>query len=213
MVAPRFITFEGLDGSGKSTQIERLGAALRASGEAVVATRQPGGTELGERIRGLVLGAAAAPPAELALMLAARAQAVRERIRPALDQGQWVLCDRFHDATEAYQGGGRGLDRGAIRELHRLLCDDLQPRLTLLLDLDPAASLARARNLPGASHFEREELAFFDRVAAAYREIAAREPARCAVIPAQGPPDAVAGRILGAVQARCGWRPASRHVG
>lgn len=205
MVAPRFITFEGLDGSGKSTQIERLAQALRASGARVLLTRQPGGTELGEKIRALVLAAPAAPEAELALMVAARAQAVRECILPALEAGNWLLCDRFHDATEAYQGGGRGLDRAAIRELHRLLCADLQPQLTLFLDLDPAASLARARNLPGASHFEREELAFFGRVAAAYREIAAREPARFCIIPAQGSPDAVAALVAAAVAEHCSW--------
>ncbi|HWG38271.1 MAG TPA: dTMP kinase [Terriglobales bacterium] len=206
MVAPRFITFEGLDGSGKSTQIEHLAEALRASGERVLLTRQPGGTDLGEKIRALVLAAPAAPEAELALMVAARAQAVRECILPALEAGNWLLCDRFHDATEAYQGGGRGLDRAAIRELHRLLCADLQPQLTLFLDLDPAASLARARNLPGASHFEREELVFFGRVAAAYREIAAREPARFCIIPAQGSSDAVAALVAAAVANHCSWR-------
>ena len=191
----RFITFEGLDGSGKSTQMERLAAALRRSGRDVVTTREPGGTPVGEKIRSVELGQGPAPLAELALMAASRAQSVAEVIRPALDAGRWVLCDRFHDATEAYQGGGRGLDRTAIRDLHRLLCADLQPDLTLIFDLDPAVSLERARKLPAAGRFEAESMAFFARVARTYREIAAREPQRCRLIAAEGSMDEVAARV------------------
>lgn len=191
----RFITFEGLDGSGKSTQMERLAAALRRSGRDVVTTREPGGTPVGEKIRSVVLGQGPAPLAELALMAASRAQSVAEVIRPALDAGRWVLCDRFHDATEAYQGGGRGLDRTAIRDLHRLLCADLQPDLTLIFDLNPVVSLERARKLPAAGRFEAESMAFFGRVARTYREIAAREPQRCCLISAEGSVDEVAARV------------------
>ncbi|MGH9413159.1 MAG: dTMP kinase [Terriglobales bacterium] len=199
MTPPAFITFEGLDGCGKSTQIERLAAHLRAHGERVVVTREPGGTKLGERIRALVLGEHPAPGAELALMCASRAQSVEEIIRPALTEGAWVLGDRFHDATEAYQGGGRGFEREAIAALHRILCGDLQPNLTLILDLDPQVALARARGLAAASRFEAESELFFGRVAAAYRGLAAREPQRCRLISASGSIDQVAQRVLEAV--------------
>lgn len=209
MVPPAFITLEGLDGSGKSTQAGLLAAWLQQQGQAVVLTREPGGTPLGERIRALVLAdhPGAAAETELALMGASRAQSVRELIRPALARGAWVVCDRFHDATEAYQGGGRGLDKEAIRGLHQALCGGLQPDLTLVLDLDPAASLARARRLASASRFEGEGDAFFQRVAEVYRDIARREPQRCLLLPAAGTPEDVAARVRTAVQQRLGWRP------
>lgn len=195
MRPPAFITFEGLDGSGKSTQIARLAAHLRSRGAQVTATREPGGTPLGEQVRKVVLEGTPAPPAELALMCASRAQSVAEIIRPALAQGAYVLCDRFHDATEAYQGGGRGFDRDVIAALHRMLCGDLQPDLTFILDLDPELALARARRLPAASRFESENALFFQRVAATYRAIAAREPRRCRLIPAAGSIAEVEARI------------------
>ncbi|HUX67037.1 MAG TPA: dTMP kinase [Terriglobales bacterium] len=206
MVTPAFISFEGLDGCGKTTQAELLAAHLRQAGERVLLTREPGGTPLGERIRALVLGEGErpAPEAELALMCASRAQSVRELIRPALAGGAWVLCDRFHDATEAYQGGGRGMDGDVIRALHRLLCGDLQPALTLILELEPRASLARARRLPTAGRFERESDAFFERVAAAYHRIAQREPQRCLLLPASGTPAEVAQRVRDALALRLG---------
>jgi len=206
MVPPAFITFEGLDGSGKSTQAELLAEHLRQRGEEVVLTREPGGTALGERIRALVLGAGErpGPETELALMCASRAQSVRELIRPALERGAWVICDRFHDATEAYQGGGRGMDAEVIRSLHRLLCGDLQPDLTLVLDLEPQASLARARRLPTAGRFERESDEFFQRVARAYQLIAQREPQRCRLLAASGTPAAVAQRVRDALALRLG---------
>ncbi|MGH9394734.1 MAG: dTMP kinase [Terriglobales bacterium] len=210
MVAPAFLTFEGLDGSGKSTQLALLAEALRARGDRVVATRQPGGTALGERIRELVMASAPSPETELALMCASRAQCVGEVIEPGLQAGAWVLCDRFHDATEAYQGGGRGMDRAAIRELHRLLCGDLQPRLTLILDLAPETSLARARALPSASRFESETADFFERVAAAYRDIAAREPQRCRLVAADGTPAQVAARVQAALRERLAWEAMPR---
>lgn len=195
----RFITFEGLDGCGKSTQLDRLAQRWRSRGLPLLTTREPGGTSLGERVRALVLREAEvtpAPGAELALMCASRAQSVVEVIRPALERGEWVLCDRFHDATEAYQGGGRGFDRDAIRALHRWLCQDLQPDVTVIFDLAPEVSLARARRRRGAeARFEAEEMAFFERVAAAYREIAAREPGRCRLIDASGTIATVADRV------------------
>lgn len=202
MIPPAFISLEGVDGSGKSTQLALLAEYLRQQGHEVVTLREPGGTALGERIRGLVLDSRPAPETELALMCASRAQSVREIIAPALEHGAWVLADRFHDATEAYQGGGRGLDRTAITSLHRLLCAGLLPDLTLILDLDPAASLERARHRAVASRFESEDEGFFTRVAAVYRDIARREPERCRLLSALGSQEAVAARIRAAVDER-----------
>ena len=144
----RFITFEGLDGCGKSTQLEKLARVLRAQGLSVVVTREPGGTATGEKIRRLLLDTATAglsPMAELALMFASRAQHIAEVIQPALAEGKIVLCDRFTDSTEAYQGGGRKLGSEPVLALHRILCHGLQPDLTILMDSDVAASVERAR--------------------------------------------------------------------
>jgi len=143
-----FITFEGLDGCGKSTQIEKLAGVLRKQGLSVVVTREPGGTATGEKIRRLLLDTATAslsPLAELAMMFASRAQHLAEVIQPALAEGSIVLCDRFTDSTEAYQGGGRKLGSQPVLVLHRVLCGDLQPELTILMDSDVAASVGRAR--------------------------------------------------------------------
>jgi dTMP kinase len=194
----RFVTFEGLDGCGKSTQAERLAVALRAQGLSVVVTREPGGTDTGEKIRHLLLDTATAglsAQAELALMFASRAQHIKEVIQPALAEGRVVLCDRFTDSTEAYQGGGRKLGSEPVLEMHRLLCEDLQPELTILMDSDVAASVERARrrNKTHASRtksdenrFEQESRAFFGRVRTAYLAIAAREPERVVVVDARG---------------------------
>src|SRR5271166_2745742 len=144
----KFITFEGLDGTGKSTQLRKLAVALRAGGHKVVETREPGGTATGEKIRRVLLDSATeglSPLAEMALMFASRAQHIAEVIQPALNHGQIVLCDRFTDSTEAYQGSGRKLGSQAVLELHRVLCGNLQPDLTVLLDSDPAMSVGRAR--------------------------------------------------------------------
>ncbi len=185
-----FITFEGLDGSGKTTQIKHLAAWLEGRGHPVVVTRQPGGTAAGDRMRTILLdaqGAPLAPMAEMALMFADRAQAIAEVIRPALEAGKIVLCDRFTDSTEAYQGGGRGLESATVLELHRLICADMQPDLTLLLMPNFEASLARARRRntraqertgKNEGRFEAEQDAFYRRVWEKYREIAAREPQR-----------------------------------
>jgi dTMP kinase len=189
-----FLTFEGLDGSGKTTQIRRLSAWLAAKGYPQTNTRQPGGTATGDRIRALLLDSKLAqlsPLTELAMMFADRAQSIQEVIAPALAQGHIVVCDRFTDSTEAYQGGGRQLGSEIVLDLHRLICGNLQPDLTILLLPSLAASLGRARRrntriLDSSGHdedrFEREEDPFFERVYAKYLEIAAREPVRVVII-------------------------------
>lgn len=197
-----FVTFEGLDGCGKSTQMEKLANSLRAQGVSVVVTREPGGTATGEKIRGVLLDTATtglSPLAELALMFASRAQHIAEVIQPALANGSVVLCDRFTDSTEAYQGGGRQLGSQPVLELHRILCGDLQPDLTILMDSDVGASVERARRRNKAdaaknsrgtadeNRFEQESRAFFERVHHAYLAIAARESQRIAVVDARGP--------------------------
>jgi dTMP kinase len=214
----KFITFEGLDGTGKSTQMRKLAAALRAAGHKVVETREPGGTATGEKIRRVLLDSATeglSPLAEMALMFASRAQHIAEVIQPALDHGQIVLCDRFTDSTEAYQGSGRKLGSEAVLELHRVLCGDLQPDLTILLDSDPAMSVGRARRRnQRASHgasknagkhhadenrFEQQTRAFFARVHEGYLAIAAREPQRVVAVDASGAPAQTHRRILDVV--------------
>jgi len=189
-----FVTFEGLDGSGKTTQIRRLAAWLASRGIETVVTRQPGGTPTGDKIRALLLdskSAGLAPRTELAMMFADRAQAIQEVIGPALAEGKFVLCDRFTDSTEAYQGGGRELGSEPVLALHRIICGGLQPDLTILLLPDLAASLARARHRnsrevaksgPDEGRFEAEQDSFFGRVYEKFKEIAAREPLRVVAI-------------------------------
>jgi len=207
-VPGKFITFEGLDGCGKSTQMERLAIALRQQDIAVTVTREPGGTAAGEKIRQLLLDtrtSGLSPMAELALMFAARAQHAEEVILPALAAGQIVLCDRFTDSSEAYQGGGRKLGSKPVHDLHRALVGDLQPDLTILMDSDVAASVDRARrrnrahnknNSSDENRFERENRAFFARVRTAYLEIAKREPGRVMVVDARGTPDQTNAKII-----------------
>ncbi|MGB8262079.1 MAG: dTMP kinase [Terracidiphilus sp.] len=209
-----FLTLEGLDGSGKTTQLNRLAAWLRKRGHAPLLTRQPGGTVTGDRIRALVLdsrSARLAPMAEMALMFADRAQAIAEVIQPALAEGRIVLCDRFTDSTEAYQGGGRELGSELVLALHRLVCGNLQPDLTLLLlpSLDVSLTRARRRNeriaaLTGQDEdrFEQEQDAFYGRVWRKYREIAAREPERVALIEGDLSIDEVHEQICEAVAER-----------
>jgi len=209
-----FITLEGLDGSGKTTQIKRLAAWMEKRGLAVITLRQPGGTATGDRIREVLLDArsrALAPMAEMALMFADRAQAIAEVIQPALAAGKMVLCDRFTDSTEAYQGGGRELGSEAVLALHRLICGGLQPDLTLLLLPGFAASLARARRRndrleeqtgKNEGRFEAEQDGFFLRVWQKYREIAAREPERVVLIEGDLAIDEVHEQIVEAVSER-----------
>jgi dTMP kinase len=202
----KFITFEGLDGSGKSTHVEKLAGVLRLRGLDVVTTREPGGTAIGERIRGLLLDSRTrglANHTEMALMVASRAQLVGEIILPEIRAGRWVLCDRFVDSTEAYQGAGRQLGAEPVRQLHRLLCRDLWPDLTILLDTDFIASVQRARlrnRFGGSGHdenrFERESQEFFSRVHQAFLEIARREPRRVVVIDARPPIEVVHEEIV-----------------
>jgi dTMP kinase len=217
----KFITFEGLDGTGKSTQLRKLAAALHAAGHVVVETREPGGTATGEKIRGVLLDSKTeglSPMAEMALMFAARTQHIVEVIRPALERGEIVLCDRFTDSTEAYQGYGRRLGSEAVLELHKILCGNLQPDLTILLEFDLRMSLGRARQrnaqasqrrqgpLKTGRHsgdenrFEQESQAFFARVREGYKSIAMREPRRVIEVDASGTPFATHRRILAAVR-------------
>jgi len=210
----KFITFEGLDGTGKSTQLRRLAAALREAGHKVIETREPGGTPTAEKIRKILLDSGTAglsPLAEMALMFASRAQHIAEVIEPALASGSIVLCDRFTDSTEAYQGGGRKLGSDSVRELHRVLCGNLQPDLSILLDSDPHSSLSRARRrnkiasrTAGRSHdenrFEQETRTFFARVREGYAAIARREPGRVITIDARGTPGQTHQRIVEVVR-------------
>jgi dTMP kinase len=207
-----FITFEGLDGSGKTTQMRRLTAWLtkRLGEEAVVVTRQPGGTATGDKIRALVLDSRSgglAPMTEMALMFADRAQAIKEVIAPALAAGRVVVCDRFTDSTEAYQGGGRELGSETVLDLYRLVCGGLQPDLTLLLlpPLKGSLERARRRNAREAdengdeNRFELEQEGFYGRAWAKYREIAQREPQRVMAIEGELTIEEVHERVIAAV--------------
>ena len=183
----RFITFEGGEGAGKSTMIERCFAWLESRGHHVVQTREPGGTELAEKIRHIVLApenAGLCADAELLLVFASRAQHLAELIRPALASGSTVLCDRFTDATWAYQGAGRGLPLDTISTLETTVHGDLQPDLTVLLDLPVIVGMARVGQRGKADRIEQESVAFFERVRQAYLERAARFPGRFAVVDA-----------------------------
>jgi dTMP kinase len=205
----RFITIEGGEGVGKSTQIAALADFLRASGVEVVLTREPGGTQRAERIRELLLESVPEPmppSCELLLVFAGRATHLENVIRPALQRGAWVVCDRFTDATVAYQGGGRGMDAETIALLEKLVQGGLRPDLTLLLDapLEIAAARAQERNAArgSADRFEREKQDFFERVRRVYLERARQEPGRFAVIDATASRDAVEVAIRSAVQSR-----------
>ena len=213
-----FISFEGLDGSGKTTQLKRLSSTLVESGYAVLRLRQPGGTSFGDRLRGLLLDSRVeqtlggiVPLAELALMFADRAQAVSEVIVPALARGEVVLCDRFTDSSEAYQGAGRGLGSERVLTLHRELCGGLKPDLTVMLLPPLPASLARARRRnqrhiqqvgTDENRFEREGDAFYQRVYNGYQAIASREPDRVVLIESDGSIDEIEAEVRAVVVAR-----------
>jgi len=186
-----FISFEGIDGSGKSTQLRKAARYLRALGKTVVTVREPGSTRLSEGIRRLLLrkGATIDPTAELLLYIAARAQLVSERIRPALTQGAIVLCDRFHDSTVAYQGFGRGLEFSKIELLRRIAVGDTMPDHTFIYDIDPSGSLARRKK--NSDRLESEENRFFTKVARGFRAIAQAERERASLIDARRPIEAV----------------------
>jgi dTMP kinase len=195
-----FITFEGIEGSGKSTQISRLLHYLTELRRPVRLTREPGGTPIGDQVRKVLLDPASRlldPTAELFLYAASRAQHLREVILPSLAEGRVVLCDRFSDATLAYQGYGRGLSVPVIRELDRIVTAGLQPTLTVLLDLPAEIGLGRARGrnasqgLHGEARFENEDLAFHNRVREGYLQLADQEPGRIRVVSADRPPEEV----------------------
>jgi dTMP kinase len=204
----RFITFEGIDGSGKSTQSRMLANWLREQGKEVVETVEPGGTAIGKQIRRILLDPASAdiqPNTELLLYFASRAQNVEQVIRPALESGSIVLCDRFTDSTLAYQGWGRGIDQRIVLDLDRIACGGLKPDATLLIDIDPATSLARARKrnerTGGAeARIDEESSAFHERVRQGYLALASSEPERFIVIDGRGGIVEVAAAIRGAVR-------------
>ena len=211
-----FISFEGIDGAGKSTHIEALAGAFRAAGRTVVLTREPGGTPLAEKIRALVLHEPMGPLTEALLMFAARRDHIEQVIAPALARGEVVLCDRFTDATFAYQGGGRGFDWDSLSKLELLAQDRqapeanlahkdlLQPDLTIWFDLPPAVAAERLAGARVPDRFESQPAASFDAVRAGYARRAAEAPARFARIDASQPRDAVGVDVRAAVQGR-GW--------
>ena len=206
MARGRFITFEGGEGVGKSTQIRRLVARLQAAGHEVVATREPGGSPGAEAIRDMVLRGSAdrwSPVTETLLMYAARRDHIERVIRPALARGAWVVCDRFADSTRAYQGAAGGTDPGLIAAMETYVLEEVRPDLTLVFDLDPELGLARAADRAGAEmRFESKGSAFHARLRSAFLEIAAREPERCVVIDANGSMDQVEASVWEEVQAR-----------
>ena len=199
MARGKFITFEGGEGCGKSTQVRRLAAALEGEGVKVLLTREPGGTWLSEEIRRLIKDQATDAPcdrSELLLFLAARAQLVRNVIRPALEEGTWVVSDRFSDSTMAYQGYGRGLPLGLLREMNAFACEDLKPDLTLFLDVTPETSAARRAQREAATHTEADRIEragddFHARLRTGFAELAKAEPDRIVTIDANGPADEV----------------------
>ena len=194
----KFITVEGGEGGGKSTNMAFVETYLATKGIDLVVSREPGGTELSEKIRGLLLdpeNKGMASDTELLLMFAARAQHLDELIQPALNAGKWVLCDRFTDATYAYQGGGRGLPMQRISQLETWVQGDLRPDLTLLLDLPVALGMERAGKRGSLDRFEQEEMAFFERVRACYLERARQKPGQYRIIDASKPLDEVQRQI------------------
>jgi dTMP kinase len=206
--SPRFLTVEGIEGVGKSTQVARLSQALSERGIAHVVTREPGGTPLAERIRDIVLNShdeAVPPMAELLLMFAARAVHLSNHVEPNLRAGRWVVCDRFIDATYAYQGGGRHLSLDDIRRLETMVLGARRPDLTVLLDAPVPQALQRARQRnagAAADRFESERTEFFERVRAAYLARAAAEPLRIETVDAAQSVDDVAARIVRLLEAR-----------
>ncbi len=198
MSRARFITVEGIEGAGKSSCMDLLDRAVRARGHELLTTREPGGTPLGEALREVLLGHrhdGMDDDTELLLMFAARAEHLRAKIEPALARGLWVLCDRFTDATYAYQGYGRGIDLARIARLEDWVQGDRRPDLTLLLDLPVEQGLARAGRRSAPDRFERQTLDFFARVREGYRTLAARHPARFRLIDASRPLDEVSRQI------------------
>ncbi len=205
-----FVTFEGIEGSGKSTHLGHLASHLRGAGHTVVETREPGGTRAGAAVRALLLGddgVPLAPLTELFLYCADRAQHTAEVIRPGLAAGRIVLCDRFSDSTIAYQGFGRGLDLASLRTMDALARDGVSPDLTLLLDCPVEVGLRRACQRSAAGdRFERETIAFHERVCAGFLALAAAEPGRFRVLDATAPIEDIGRRVIAEAEARLGGR-------
>jgi len=203
----RFITFEGGEGAGKSTQLKRLAERLRARGLEVVATREPGGSPGAEAIRELVLNGAEdrwSPVTETLLMYAARRDHIERVIAPALARGAWVVCDRFADSTRAYQGAGGGTDPALIAALEAQVLGEARPDLTLIFDIAPEAGLERAQARGGEMRFESKGLAFHQRLREGFLAVVEAEPERCARIDATGSMEAVEAAVWAAVAARLG---------
>lgn len=199
----RFITFEGIDGSGKSTQLTATAAALRADGIDVLETREPGGTALGESLRAILLQRPMSPLTETLLMFAARIEHIDEVIVPALGTGHWVLCDRFTDATYAYQSGGRGIASEWIASLEAWVHPTLQPDLTVVIDLDPKQAAMRRSMVRAPDRFETEDAPFFERVREVYLARARAEPNRFLLLDGARPSAQILERILARVKP---WR-------
>lgn len=205
----KFITFEGIEGCGKTTQIERFAAYLRSKGHDILVTREPGGTEVGDQIREILLNPkniSIAPKTELLLYAAARAQHVEEKVRPALSAGKTVISDRYADATTAYQGAARMLEAPILKQLHEIATGNLNPDITFLLDLPAEVGLKRARSRNTArgrdDRFENEDIAFHERVRKGYLAIAKAEPKRFIVIDASGTIEETYARIVEAFEQR-----------
>lgn len=200
----RFITFEGIDGAGKTSHLDAMETQLKAAGLDVVRTREPGGTALAEKLRNAVLHDAMDPLTESLLVFAARRDHLVHVIEPALARGAWVLCDRFTDATFAYQGGGRGFDRTVLQTLEQWVQEGRQPDLTFLFDLPPAIAAQRLAAARSPDRFEAEDRSFFERVRAGYLARQAGSPSRFAQIDASKTPEEVAGQVHQALRAK-GW--------
>ena len=202
----KFITVEGVEGVGKTTNIDAMRGVLEQRGIDFILTREPGGTPLAEEIRDMLLkdqDENVTSQTELLLIFAARAQHLNQVIKPSLDHGVWVICDRFTDATYAYQGGGRGIDSAKISLLENLVQEELRPDLTLILDLDPQVGLSRATNRGELDRFEKQQLDLFDRVRKVYLQRAAAEPHRCVIIDASHELEQVKASVAAAMEALC----------
>jgi dTMP kinase len=203
--AGRFLSFEGIDGAGKSSHIEWLAGWLRARGREVLVTREPGGTELAERLRELVLHQGMDALTEALLVFAARRDHLVTRIEPALAAGAVVLCDRFTDATFAYQGAGRGFDLGVLATLETWVQQGRQPDLTVWFDLPPAVAAARRAAVRAPDRFESQDQAFFERVRAGYARRAEADPGRFAILDAEATPEAVRAQLEAVLESRGPW--------
>jgi|TARA_B110000438_G_scaffold198423_1_gene189934 dTMP kinase len=200
-----FITVEGVEGVGKSTNIETIKNFLAEKNVEFVLTREPGGTLIAEQIREILLKPheeKLTELSELLLVFAARAQHVATVIKPALVSGRWVICDRFTDATYAYQGGGRGLNKSIITRLEDMVQNELRPDLTIILDLDPETGMERAAKRGSLDRFEQEHLEFFNKVRAVYLEIARAEPRRCVIVDASSPIETVQANLRAIIQSK-----------